>query len=58
LSQAREKKKYIDLTAGRGVKSLLLMIEGQVVGCSMKPATMLRRLNASDIDGEEFDACL
>lgn len=39
------------MTCGNGVKSLLLMAEGQVIGCAVKPRTMLSRLNAQEVEG-------
>ena len=50
LTQARKDQRFLDMTCGRGVRSMLLMLDGQVVGCAMSPRTMLLRLNAPDYD--------
>lgn len=41
------------MTCGHGVKSLLLMVDGQVIGCAAKSRTMLSRLNAH-VDSNEM----
>ena len=53
LAKARKEKRYVDATCGRGMKSMLLLADGHVIGCAIKPATMLRRLNASEYEDEE-----
>lgn len=53
LAEARSAGRYVDMTCGHGVKSLLLMVDGQVVGCPAKSRTMLSRLNALEINGVE-----
>ena len=55
LTQARKDKRYIDMTCGRGVKSLLLMIEGRMIGCALRPVTILQRLNSPDYEETEND---
>ncbi len=54
LAKARDTWQYVDMTGGHAVRSLLLMGEGQVVGCSVSPKTMLARLNTS-VDQDEID---
>lgn len=48
LAQAKDRKRYVDMTSGHGVKALLLLDDGQVVGCAMSPKTVLTRLNLFD----------
>lgn len=38
------------MTCGRGVRTMLLMLDGHIVGCAVRPATMLKRLNAPDYE--------
>lgn len=40
----------MDMTCGNGVKTLLLMVDGQVIGCAARSRTILSRLNAQDTD--------
>lgn len=44
---------YVDVSCGRGVKSLLILQDGRVVGCSLTTETMIRRLNDLDAPKEK-----
>lgn len=48
LSEARNTKRYVDMTGGHAVRSLLLTDTGQVIGCAVSPKTVLARLNANE----------
>ena len=54
---ARENGKFIDATIGKGLKSLLLLDDGSVMGSMITTKTLLKRLNAvessDDIDDVE-----
>lgn len=50
LAAARQENRFMDTTCGRGVRSLLVMLDGRVIGTAVKPATMLRRLNAPECE--------
>lgn len=56
LVEAKKYRRYIDLTFGKGVKTLMLMVDGKVIGCPMSTKTMFARLNASDVDVYEDEA--
>lgn len=57
---AKEAGKYIDCTVGKGLKSLLLLDDGSVMGSLITTKTLLRRLNAveqsDDIPDEEDES--
>lgn len=58
LNEAKKGKRYIDLTFGKGAKTLILMLDGRIIGCPLTPKTMLARLNAPDLgDGEVGAQC-
>lgn len=54
---AKEAGRYIDATMGKGLKSLLLLDDGSVMGSLITTKTLLKRLNAveSSDDIEEDD---
>lgn len=54
---AKEVGRYIDATMGKGLKSLLLLDDGSVMGSLITTKTLLKRLNAvessDDIEEDE-----
>ena len=54
---AKEASRYIDATMGKGLKSLLLLDDGSVMGSLITTKTLLKRLNAvessDDIEEDE-----
>lgn len=54
---AREEGRFIDATMGKGLKALLLLDDGSVMGSMITTKTLLKRLNAveSSDDIEEDD---
>lgn len=54
LAEAKAAGCYLDMTCGHAVRSLLLLADGQVVGCAVKSGTILTRLNEENA-GEEVD---
>lgn len=47
FAEAKSKNQTIDLTQGRATRSLLLMDNGKLIEISLKPQTILARLNAN-----------
>lgn len=47
--RAREEGRYIDATGNKGLKTLLLMDDGSVMGSMITAKTLLKRLNGLDL---------
>lgn len=52
---AKDHDAYIDMTYGRSLKCLLMMDDGQVVGCGLTTKTMLARLMTRDTPEDRKD---
>lgn len=54
---AKEAGRFIDATMGKGLKALLLLDDGSVMGSMITTKTLLKRLNAveSSDDIEEYE---
>lgn len=51
---AKESGRFIDTTMGKGLKALLLLDDGSVMGSMITTKTLLKRLNAQEsFDGAE-----
>jgi len=44
--EAKDRGTFIDATAGKQMKSLILMDDGGIVGCALNPKTVMSRLHA------------
>jgi len=54
LRSAKKDSRYIDATGRRPIKTLIVMDDGQIVGCAFSPQTVLNRILAActDMDDE------
>lgn len=53
--EAKEKGTFIDATAGKQMKSLLLLDDGDIVGCALNPKTVMNRFHAGMQSGALAD---
>lgn len=53
LKLAKDSGLYTDMTYGRKLKALLIMDDGQLIGCGVSTKTMIARLNALNDRKEE-----
>ena len=53
---AKDAGTYLDLTAGRTTKALVLMDNGKVYGCALTPRTIAQRIQmTANLEGETDD---
>lgn len=52
---AKDEKTFLDLTAGRTTKALILLDDGKVYGCALTPRTIAQRIHDVIVEGESED---
>lgn len=52
---AKDAKTFLDLTAGRTTKALILLDDGKVYGCALTPRTIAQRIHDVIAEGESED---
>lgn len=52
---AKDTRAFLDLTAGRTTKALILLDDGKVYGCALTPRTIAQRIHDVIAEGESED---
>lgn len=52
---AKDSRAFLDLTAGRITKALILLDDGKVYGCALTPRTIAQRIHDVIAEGESED---
>lgn len=52
---AKDSRVFLDLTAGRTTKALILLDDGKVYGCALTPRTIAQRIHDVIVEGESED---
>lgn len=52
---AKDSRVFLDLTAGRTTKALILLDDGKVYGCALTPRTIAQRIHDVIAEGESED---